>query len=412
MKDREQLLENSNPAEKKTRLRAPLRAALLVGALGAVLALAKEEDAVLATDNSTDPQTRNTLSLEKPPNQEEYSQVVQTGTRVVGTLEIPIDQKAEEADLQALREILTGAQEWFSQNIGATFALGDIQFVESPNTTAQFFEDVIILPKVGVPTQEAGLGAACDQGVNRANFPVTVLIGWRNQTERFLGFEPGFSDIVFIGPCLDDDGLGTVQLNEDNLDTRTRDEAIRRLVLGIANGTALGTSGPRFADWAENPQFTREQIEKLRRSPLFTIVDPNFQQPQESAAPTADPAAPSGETIHLDGIWNFVTNTAAGCQSPESVFQSLIDGGMPFTAWVFNPASGQWEGFDSQFPQVSDLKEICHLQVVAVRPKDQVDWQPNVRTLRDDSRDYGNGVIGPSLADQKLANRPKQTAKV
>jgi len=391
-----------------------VRATVLSAALGAIsLMPQKDGSQVLAQDDSKDNQTHNALHLENPPNQPEYSRLVQASTRVNGYIEVPDGQQMDEADRQAFDNILKGVQQWFYDNIGATFEIGgDVQFVTRPDiqypaNLPDFFEGPRVTPRIGQFVNSSGLGTACDRGINRYKFLMISLAGWRDQNRNTPVPIPA-DDLRFGGPCLGDDGLGAAYLGEDWLDTEPQDRAVIAIALDVAIANALGdANAPTLAEFEAYPVFTPAQAEQLRNSPLFTRRNLNWQSSQEPVA-----LSPSIETTHLEpGTCNFVTSTAPGCQPPETAFRDLNDQGIIFTAWVWNPDSGKWEGYASLFPEVSDLKKVCQLQVIAITAKSPADWQQPSVQREDGSRDYGNGVIGPSDADVVRAKRPKETSK-
>ncbi|KKU89112.1 MAG: hypothetical protein UY20_C0016G0003 [Candidatus Yanofskybacteria bacterium GW2011_GWA1_48_10] len=406
-------VKQENPTSPENRNRGRLlRAISLAGVLGALAFLQRDGNAVQATDNSVDTQTRHTLSLENSPNQPEYSRLVQASTRVRGYIEVPDGQQMEEADRQAFDNILKGVQQWFYDNIGATFEIGgDVQFITQPDiqypaNLPDFFEGHRDTPRIGAFVSSSGLGAACDQGINRTIFLIESLAGWRDQNINTPVPIPAHN-LRFAGPCPGNGGLGAAYLGEDWLDTEPQDRVVIAIALDVAIANALGdANAPTLAEFEAYPVFTTAQAEQLRNSPLFTRINPAWQQQNPP-----EPAPPAGST-HLEPGVNFITSTTRGCQPPEVIFKSLIDNGEPLALWAFNNDIGDWEGYDPRFPEVSNLRQICFLQVVVVTVKSPADWQqPSVRTLEGGSRNYGNGIIGPSDADVARTRRPRQTAK-
>ena len=347
--------------------------AAVAASLGAFLAFGeKTGQEVQANTELPDAQTPHTLRLENPPNQEEYDRIkessTQANTKVQGYIEVPTDQQIQEGDLQAFREILTGVQQWFYENIGATFEVDDIQFMtkpeilQFPQTTDDFFKDARILPRVGAFVDANGLGTACDRDNNRTDFLLITVAGWREQNRNTLVPIPAH-DLRFAGPCLGNDGLGAAYFGESYLDNTPQDEAVRAIALDIAIANTLGdTNAPNLAKFLENPQFSPAQIEQLRNSPLFTRRNPNWQPPKEP--------------IQLFAGWNAVAVDINTCRPIDQALQSLTDRGISATVWAFQTHLRRWQAYDPQLAQVSDLEEICPLQVVWIKPTQPANWQP------------------------------------
>jgi len=370
--ERPRNIQESHASKEKGGLRA-LRTVLLGSTLAAILAMARaDKEVVDAADRFiTNPQTPHSLRLETPPNQE-YDRIInraetlQAGTSVQGYIEVPDGQQMDEADRQAFDNILKGVRQWFYDNIGATFEIGgNVQFVtrpdiQKPATLDDFFEGERPDPRIGAFVSSSGLGAVCDGEINRTTFLVESLAEWRNQNANTPVPIPA-DDLRFGGPCPGNSGLGAAYLGNDWLDREPQDRAVLAVVLDIAIANRLGdANAPTLEKFLDNPQFTPEQVDMLRDSPLFPIKNPNWQAPQEP--------------IHLLGdSWNLVTIRENGCQPVEEAVKPLTNQGIKIVIWGFK--AGQWWAYNSEFSEASDqAAEICRLDVVWILPDHPVDW--------------------------------------
>lgn len=327
------------------------------GTIGFLAAQFSADNGPVYSNNTNDSLAKNTLNLDKPHS--DYDRIVtaettnspetqQTNTKVNCYLEVPDDQLANQADLEACRQILTNVQAQLYQEIGATFNLGNVRFVKRPEhvyypkNLKDFFENSSY-SRTGAYVRESGLGGFCDKDINPRDFWYTALIGWRNQRIGSTGNGKGDHNLLTATCLKPEDGLGGALVSEDHLDNMSLQESERRLKW-LITAVALKDLALSVRDF--NGTFTPEQITLLQNHPLFTVKNPDWNP----------------ETvIQLEEGWNLEQLKPSKCTPSKDAFASISHA--LIVAWHkqnLNDPQENWKGYVPDVPDiVNDYKEVC-----------------------------------------------------
>ncbi len=101
-------------------------------------------------------------------------------------------------------------------------------------------------------------------------------------------------------------------------------------------------------------------------------------QTTPTPTPTQNPTpTPSGEPINvgLFAEWNLVHWFPDSCKDSQSALANLIASGLLRVAWLFQPQSQSWLGFDPNVPApINTLAQLCKEDIVWINVSDATIW--------------------------------------